>query len=850
MGIVTEYLAKLIEKQVEENGIVVWYDPEKHYGEVARNLDRTNAMLLEFTDSFFGLRQQLEPYLEQMERPKLVVYLPLAPESTRNALAEVEAYGVVMKPGMQPRERNTRLAVLAKAALKGRVPDDQLLAIEKQVEAGQLTLEDLNQLGEQKGAGLLSLIFRTTDPLEIALAFLVSECWDQELAQRKAEPELKAFLAKLLGMTLPSDLTLAASRQQAIRWVLFTDFLISLKEEIPAALASLYAAKDPGAIQTCYALAKAWRQRTDLSSSYAEAARTVEAAIPWTGIAWTLEQLRDSPTFPAAEEILQRLVEKSLDASVEEELLVMADTHSRSLWSRQNPQVQKRWELIRTCGELIVTCQRVERESSQAADARTLFQGYTEGETPWCLMDTGQRMMERLLHWLDLEGETDSLLRLVMKARTEYQTSGGKLADRFLRALRDGGWQNVGLPSQRSIFPQCIAPDLGKEKVGYFLVDALRFEMARELGRSLESDFTKHLQAFAATPPTLTEVGMAALLPRAEVGFCLEEDRGKLQVSLNGTRLRDRTERIAYLQKHVPGKVVALTLGELFPQPKKNTKDEIRAADLVLVTSQEIDQLCESGQEHLARKTMDTVLEDLSRAVRMLASLGVRKMVIAADHGYLFGEELSEGMKVEPPGGETVALHRRAWVGRGGAASEGYLRLKLAHFDLSTDLEIALPWGFAGFKAGGGLAYFHGGLSLPELVVPVISLESKSAVGAAPKGLLWKMTPGSPKISTRFFSLTVGAEVTGLFPDLPRVRVEVRDNAQVISRAVSASYGFDPTSGEIELKLDPEGKRFESNTVTLLVEPGTGQRASIHLLDARTGAELTRLEPIEIAIAI
>jgi hypothetical protein len=91
MGIVTEYLAKLIEKQVEENGIVVWYDPEKHYGEVARNLDRTNAMLLEFTDSFFGLRQQLEPYLEQMERPKLVVYLPLSPESTRNALAEVEA---------------------------------------------------------------------------------------------------------------------------------------------------------------------------------------------------------------------------------------------------------------------------------------------------------------------------------------------------------------------------------------------------------------------------------------------------------------------------------------------------------------------------------------------------------------------------------------------------------------------------------------------------------------------------------------------------------------------------------------------------------------------------------------
>ena len=34
--------------------------------------------------------------------------------------------------------------------------------IEKQVEAGQLTLEDPDQLGEQKGARLLFLIFHTT----------------------------------------------------------------------------------------------------------------------------------------------------------------------------------------------------------------------------------------------------------------------------------------------------------------------------------------------------------------------------------------------------------------------------------------------------------------------------------------------------------------------------------------------------------------------------------------------------------------------------------------------------------------------------------------------------------------
>ena len=32
MSVVTEYLVQLIAKQVEEKGLVVWYDPEKAYG--------------------------------------------------------------------------------------------------------------------------------------------------------------------------------------------------------------------------------------------------------------------------------------------------------------------------------------------------------------------------------------------------------------------------------------------------------------------------------------------------------------------------------------------------------------------------------------------------------------------------------------------------------------------------------------------------------------------------------------------------------------------------------------------------------------------------------------------------
>ena len=44
---------------------------------------------------------------------------------------------------------------------------------------------------------------------------------------------------------------------------------------------------------------------------------------------------------------------------------------------------------------------------------------------------------------------------------------------------------------------------------------ALRFEMARELCRLLKDDFNLELQPAIGTMPTITEIGMAALLPKA-----------------------------------------------------------------------------------------------------------------------------------------------------------------------------------------------------------------------------------------------------------------------------------------------------------------------------------------------
>ena len=277
---------------------------------------------------------------------------------------------------------------------------------------------------------------------------------------------------------------------------------------------------------------------------------------------------------------------------------------------------------------------------------------------------------------------------------------------------------------QREVFEKHVKPTLGKEKVAYVWVDALRFEMARELARLLKEDFEVDLQPALAAVPTVTEIGMAALLPGAQGDAkVVTAGAGKLALEISGMVIKDRKDRVAFLKEHAGVEVFDTKLDNLLPKPSKKVREGIADAQLVLVTSQEIDELCEQDNITQARRQMDGVLNDLRRGIRVLVDLGVDRIVLASDHGHLFADELSEDMKIESPGGETVDLHRRVWVGHGGKADEAFLRAPLSALDMQGEFDLATPWTFACFKCkGGARAYFHGGLSPQELLVPVMIL--------------------------------------------------------------------------------------------------------------------------------
>jgi hypothetical protein len=861
--IVTEYLFQLIAKQVEDRGLIVWYDPERVYTQAAAELALPRAIIARYSDSFFRLRHEIDGLLNDGQPPRLVVYVPMSQGQTHSALIELEAAGVVMRPGQQPPHRNTKLAVVARNALRPILGDEQVAEIEKQVDAGKLSLADLNALadkGKDISTGILSLVFGTAHPQEVALAILHDERYDKEIEKKSAQKELRSLLQVSFDIDFTPSATLPHMRERLGRHVLLTDLITELGGQVPAGLASVKVATISSGVDACVRLARSWRNNRACRDSYVDAATRVEREFNIGQFAFDPQSVIEVETFFAVERALLHYVEAELLKAASVDLLNLAVARLSRFWAEAEPAVQARWALIAAAAEVLLEADRVAKAiKNPPITVPALVKAYAEDDEPWCLLDTHHRHMEsrKYSFEFDASGEHQELEKLITKAEQRYTEVGSALAKHFIATFQKTNHPIKGLLQQRVFFETQVKPKLDEGKVAYIWVDALRFEMARELCQLLKDNFDATIRPAIGTIPTITEIGMAALLPKAnQSAKVVGVGGGKLGLDIDGKVIKDRKDRVDFLKEHAGTTVFDCKLDDLLPKPNKRVKEGIQRAELVLVTSQEIDELCEADNIAQARLQMDGVLRHLRRGVRILSDYGIKTIILAADHGHLFADEIGEDMKIDAPGGKAEDLHRRVWIGVGGTSQPSYLRTSLSSLGIESEFDIATPWTFACFKSkGGARAYFHGGLSPEELVVPLVVLTSGAKAAVPTTGIEWTLTPGATKLTTRFFSVQIGgiqgqSSLFGFEP--PKVRIEIWANKKCISNPVSASYGFEDATGEVKLKIaEHDTKRIETNTVTVMIAEEIIQKTvEVHVLDATTGAELAAPLTVEVAISM
>ncbi len=874
-NLVTQYLIQNIHQHLKDHHIVVWFDPDKQYLSVAQAENFPNVQLFSYNplQGFMALRRQLEEVWGVFEPPQLLIYVPTSEELSHHALVEFTTSGVTIQPGQQPVEHNTRLAMVARQALSGILPANNLAKVIAEVENGQLSLAELDEIASRHKEihiGALALIFKSENIEDICLQFLASKNFDEDIKTKNAGTTLIALLKNELEIQLGEKDTqkdgyidLGKVRDSLARYLLIAEFASHLGKSLPASLSTFKGPKSKTADDTVLRLTREWRLRNDYTASYIEVANKFEPEIDLSKHVWSIEMLDHADTFAGIEDILQSLVEKVLIEKPVQDLVEIARKRQNGFWPNQIPTLKLHWQMIVEAGQVLVQSNSIKAALKQEWSASQLVKNYSgyqihasDGQSPWCKLDTTFRRMERDEHSFDFETEQhDSLQKLLASARSIYVDVVHALTERFIRGYEKASFHLPEIVQQTNIFHDFVQPPLESGKIAYILVNSFRYEMALDLFEQIQTDWDCQVIPALATVPTVTEVGMAALMPDAEKGISFAPAGvGKLGVVILKTMLKGRPDRVKYIETNYPQSIV-LELNQIAPLKDKKVINSLANAKLAVITAtDEIDGLWES-QPEIARRLHDDVFNQLRRCIRNLLNVNFQTIIVSSDHGFIAGDNLMVGTPMDPPGGETVDLHRRVWIGRGGAVVPTCLRKPISAFGIGGDLELVTPIGLGCFKAAGGSTqYYHGGLSLQEIMIPILSIRPGKNYSLSTKepAFQWKTTLGSKQISTRFFSVTINGNATELIAIPPRIRVELKSGNRVLSTPVASTYGFDETTKDIKMKFEEGSTTLVPNTVTLFIDdlPVGTTSLDLDLINSETGLALSQVKNISIAIAL
>ena len=245
------------------------------------------------------------------------------------------------------------------------------------------------------------------------------------------------------------------------------------------------------------------------------------------------------------------------------------------------------------------------------------------------------------------------------------------------------------------------------------MVDALRYELGVALEKQLSEDGKVKLYPALAQLPSITKVGMASLLPRAGDDLVMKRKQdGTIIPYLNDLPLGNVNQRMDILRNRYGQRFLEMTLNNFL-----NKKNKLNNVDLLVLRSVEIDNHFESNPE-TAPGLIQDMLKRIRVAVHRLQTIGFHEIVIATDHGFVLNLLTQAGDAISKPPGEWINEHDRLLLGKGtGDIANFVMPAQMA--GIRGDIpQIAGPRGLVPYRFG--IVYFHGGVSLQELILPVI----------------------------------------------------------------------------------------------------------------------------------
>ena len=842
------YVAKQLADKLKSRQVVVWYDDRAEFQSFVNEVrggprvstepatvtvGGASARLAEYDGSMFELRAVVEPHVSADSPSAVVVYIPGVTRDRRaSVLTELEKAGTTWEPQLKQLAKN----VLLQKYTLGVV--DEMLPFERKVSYDDLARAAAGSSGAEPPSILKSIFHDTSGNDALLAAWLVSDARDPEIVSKEATRELTKLVKARLGLDVAADAPLTKVRAVTLRYVLAGEFRLDLSCEPPPSLDAISKPSSKDHEQAIRELAK--RLRTGFPDAYSGLADRIEGELALSTARLQPGALGAIDTFRFEERELLRHAAALVAEAKFDKALALVSEREHSFWLDRDVGRRAQWEAVRYMAEVGRLATQVRTAVAKTAtDSAAWLEAYT-AKDGWHRLDLAQRRLEAWVATLDDEPEE----RALAVVRRAYDDACHAMANGFTKALGHAEWTVPGALQQTRIWGEIVADR--PKPVAYFLVDAMRFEMGIELAERLPKSSEVSIRPAVAALPSITPIGMAALMPGASGSFAIAEQAGKLGARIDDTFLPDLVARKKFAAARVP-KLIDIALDELLSLQPSRLARKVDGAQVIVVRSQEIDHAGEAGFAFHARQAMDSVIDNIARAIRKLATAGVEHCVVAADHGHLFlPSDRDESMRIDAPGGQTVDLHRRCWIGRGGTTPAGCVRVPASSLGYASDLDVVFPTGCGVFKAGGDLAYHHGGPSLQELVIPVLTIRTKAAKPARSEDRPITVTGIPSAVTNRIFSvrLELAAQTLSLFSKTLVVRpLLMAEGRQVGVVGMAIDAELDDATKAVTIAADKPAN------VAFLLQDDSISSLRIVVQDPATDAELYR-SPADIPVRL
>lgn len=822
---VSQALEADLRDAIRRHGVVLWLDPNGHYTGFVDRLIAGRAVglvpyaVFGYRGSWLELMLALEDQATGGEKVPLLVHLPgLNEEGVRNTpLLELYLAGTRYRKALE---------TLIEEAAAGRVRSETIRSfLGSGRSGGSLTLSAADAwLGAQ-------LSDSGSDPFEalkaLGLAALVHELLTAPGVADRQEPEWQALAERLavasgmpatwletFGRPSPGSGPVKDLLLPVCAWALCVEYVHDLRRPLRDERLAPALALPEAVVRACRELAE------DLRGRHSEAYRRMAGETQ----AWLMdeeircakpEDLGSTDTFVFEEDVildgaLNALGERRWAAA---EAWAAARLDADAFWLRVEPARLPAWQLIQDAARLGLAIERAGPTLAADGDLSAAVARYRELGA--AVDRTHRHLEQRRQAWL-----YPPLLRLeTLRACLDLlRRLWRDWADAWARGFNALCCAQGFLPpcalQQRTLFDDEVLPLLGERPgeagpTALFLVDALRYEMAEELLGLIEGTraTTVRLTARLAELPTVTEVGMNLLAPVTANGRVrpVIQDGVIRGFGLGEFTVFDAKTRRRAIHDRVGGATCPwMSLEDLVSRDAASLRQSVARARLVVVHSLEIDT---AGEKGLGLAVFEQSIRRLRAAWRLLRDAGVQRFVITADHGFLLVDP-SAGLPLRygrPQDGE-----RRHVLTPQAVDSPGTVRVALNALGYEgAEAYLLFPETTAVFETPGPSARFvHGGNSLQERVIPVLTLVHRAPAGGTAQRYAVHARPldgvdGMHRIGVRVDPALQGAldfggardvELALRVPEAPEVQVELcqaRGAVRQVGGSVFAAVGID-----------------------------------------------------------